>query len=53
MAMGNSFQLGHTVTAGVSYKGRPFAVTESPFQNMLLSDASINSGNVGPLIDLP
>src|SRR5205823_3276788 len=46
MAIGNPFQLGHTVTVGVvSYKGRPFAVTEGRFQNMLQTDASINPGN--------
>jgi len=54
MAIGNPFQLGHTVTVGViSYKGRPFATTEGRFQNMLQTDASINPGNSGgPLIDL-
>ncbi len=53
MAIGNPFQLGHTVTVGViSYKGRPFATTEGRFQNMLQTDASINPGNSGgPLID--
>jgi serine protease Do len=54
MAIGNPFQLGHTVTVGViSYKGRPFATTEGRFQNMLQTDASINPGNSGgPLIDV-
>jgi serine protease Do len=54
MAIGNPFQLGHTVTVGVvSYKGRPFAVTEGRFQNMLQTDASINPGNSGgPLINV-
>jgi serine protease Do len=53
MAIGNPFQLGHTVTVGViSYSGRPFATTEGRFQNMLQTDASINPGNSGgPLID--
>jgi serine protease Do len=53
MAIGNPFRLGHTVTVGVvSYKGRPFAVTEGRFQNMLQTDASINPGNSGgPLIN--
>jgi serine protease Do len=43
-----------TVTVGVvSYKARPFAVTEGRFQNMLQTDASINPGNSGgPLIDV-
>jgi serine protease Do len=54
MAIGNLFQLGHTVTVGViSYKGRPFATTEGRFQNMLQTDASINPGNSGgPLINV-
>jgi serine protease Do len=54
MAIGNPFQLGHTVTVGVvSYRGRPFAVTEGRFQNMLQTDASINPGNSGgPLINV-
>ena len=53
VAIGNPFRLGHTVTVGVvSYKARPFAVTEGRFQNMLQTDASINPGNSGgPLID--
>jgi serine protease Do len=54
VAIGNPFRLGHTVTVGVvSYKARPFAVTEGRFQNMLQTDASINPGNSGgPLIDV-
>jgi serine protease Do len=54
MAIGNPFELGHTVTVGViSYNGRPFATTEGRFQNMLQTDASINPGNSGgPLIDV-
>jgi serine protease Do len=54
MAIGNPFQLGHTVTVGViSYRGRPFATTEGRFQNMLQTDASINPGNSGgPLINV-
>jgi serine protease Do len=54
LAIGNPFRLGHTVTVGVvSYKARPFAVTEGRFQNMLQTDASINPGNSGgPLIDV-
>jgi serine protease Do len=53
LAIGNPFQLGHTVTVGViSYKGRPFATTEGRFQNMLQTDASINPGNSGgPLLN--
>ncbi len=54
MAIGNPFQLGHTVTVGViSYRGRPFAAVEGRSQNMLQTDASINPGNSGgPLIDV-
>jgi serine protease Do len=54
MAIGNPFQLGHTVTVGViSYRGRPFAIAEGRYQNMLQTDASINPGNSGgPLIDV-
>jgi Do/DeqQ family serine protease len=54
MAIGNPFQLGHTVTVGViSFKGRPFATTEGRFQNMIQTDASINPGNSGgPLLDV-
>jgi serine protease Do len=53
LAIGNPFRLGHTVTVGVvSYNGRPFAVSEGRFQNMLQTDASINPGNSGgPLIN--
>jgi serine protease Do len=54
MAIGNPFQLGHTVTVGViSFNGRPFATTEGRSQNMLQTDASINPGNSGgPLINV-
>ena len=54
MAIGNPFQLGHTVTVGViSYRGRPFAMAEGRYQNMLQTDASINPGNSGgPLINV-
>ncbi len=53
MAIGNPFQLGHTVTVGViSYNGRPFATSEGRWQKMLQTDASINPGNSGgPLIN--
>ena len=53
MAIGNPFQLGHTVTVGViSYKGRPFQVANGRWENMLQTDASINPGNSGgPLVD--
>ncbi len=53
MAIGNPFNLGHTVTVGVvSYLGRPFQTSEGRFQKMIQTDASINPGNSGgPLID--
>ena len=53
MAIGNPFNLGHTVTVGVvSYLGRPFLTSEGRFQKMIQTDASINPGNSGgPLID--
>ena len=54
MAIGNPFQLGHTVTVGVvSYQGRPFQVQEGRWQNMIQTDTSINPGNSGgPLINV-
>ena len=53
MAIGNPFNLGHTVTVGVvSYQGRPFQTSEGRYQKMIQTDASINPGNSGgPLID--
>jgi serine protease Do len=54
MAIGNPFQLGHTVTVGVvSYQGRPFEVEEGHWERMIQTDASINPGNSGgPLINV-
>jgi serine protease Do len=54
MAIGNPFQLGHTVTVGVvSYQGRPFQLEEGRWQKMIQTDASINPGNSGgPLINV-
>jgi serine protease Do len=54
MAIGNPFQLGHTVTVGVvSYLGRPFQVEEGRWQKMIQTDASINPGNSGgPLLNV-
>jgi serine protease Do len=54
MAIGNPFNLAHTVTAGViSAIGRPFPVAEGHWQDVLQTDAAINPGNSGgPLINL-
>lgn len=54
MAIGNPFELGHTVTVGVvSYQGRPFQIEEGRWQNMIQTDASINPGNSGgPLLNM-
>lgn len=53
MAIGNPFNLAHTVSVGViSAIGRPFAVAESRSLNMLQTDAAINPGNSGgPLLN--
>ena len=54
MAIGNPFEFAHTVTVGViSAVGRPFAVAEQRYQNVLQTDAAINPGNSGgPLLNL-
>jgi serine protease Do len=54
MAIGNPFNLGHTVTVGVlSAKGRPFFPVRGREQPMLQTDAAINPGNSGgPLLNL-
>ena len=54
MAIGNPFNLAHTVTVGViSAIGRPFPVAEGRFQQVLQTDAAINPGNSGgPLLNL-
>ena len=54
MAIGNPFDLGHTVTVGfVSFQGRPFQMLDGRWQDMIQTDASINPGNSGgPLIDV-
>jgi serine protease Do len=55
MAIGNPFELGHTVTVGVvSYQGRPFQTEiEGRWLNLIQIDASINPGNSGgPLLNV-
>ena len=54
MAIGNPFNLAHTVTVGViSAINRPFPVSEGHWQQMLQTDAAINPGNSGgPLLNL-
>ncbi len=54
MAIGNPFNLGHTVTVGiVSAIGRPFFPVPGREQPMIQTDAAINPGNSGgPLLNL-
>jgi len=54
MAIGNPFNLSHTVTVGViSAKGRPFVPVPGREQEMLQTDAAINPGNSGgPLLNI-
>jgi serine protease Do len=54
MAIGNPFNLAHTVSVGViSAIGRPFSVAEGRSQSMLQTDAAINPGNSGgPLLNV-
>src|SRR6185295_15619162 len=54
MAIGNPFNLGHTVTVGViSALGRPFGGLPQREQPMLQTDAAINPGNSGgPLLNI-
>ena len=54
VAIGNPFNLAHTVTVGViSAKGRPFRPLVGHVQEMLQTDTAINPGNSGgPLLNL-
>ncbi len=54
MAIGNPFNLAHTVSVGViSATSRPFPVAEARSANVLQTDAAINPGNSGgPLLNV-
>ena len=54
MAIGNPFQLGHSVSVGVvSYAGRIFGMDQGHWQKLIQTDASINPGNSGgPLLNV-
>ena len=54
MAIGNPFQLGHSVSVGVvSYAGRSFGTDQGHWQKLIQTDASINPGNSGgPLLNV-
>jgi len=54
IAIGNPFQLGHSVTVGVvSFPQRAFQVEYGQWRDMIQTDASINLGNSGgPLFNI-
>jgi serine protease Do len=54
MAIGNPFQLGHSVMAGIiSFPQRPIQVQDGRWQDLIQVDASINTGSSGgPLFNL-
>ena len=54
IAIGNPYDLSHTVTVGViSAKGRPLTIGSRNYRNLLQTSAAINPGNSGgPLLNL-
>ncbi|OLZ08419.1 S1C family serine protease [Sulfobacillus thermosulfidooxidans] len=54
IAIGNPYDLSHTVTVGViSAKGRPLTIGNRHYRNLLQTSAAINPGNSGgPLLNL-
>jgi len=54
IAIGNPYNLSHTVTVGViSAKGRPLTIGHRNYRNLLQTSAAINPGNSGgPLLNL-
>lgn len=54
VAIGNPYNLSHTVTVGViSAKGRPLTIGSRHYRNLLQTSAPINPGNSGgPLLNL-
>ena len=54
MAIGNPYQLGHSVTVGVvSYQARSFEIADDRWLQLIQTDASINPGSSGgPLLNV-